>query len=156
VNRLYGCIKPNATNFGLNYAASFVFPLQAFWNAIVYIITSQSAFRELLSHLPFMKSRLTSSSTSSSSPSSGNNNNNRKRTTSPSPSQVKLTRLRGSHNQKHPMGKPRRLRSNEHISGSSSVVDFLTTPEMGEEQKMQNLDRSRWSIESAEGRKFGR
>ena len=47
INRVYALVYPNAVNFGLNYAASFVFPLQGFWNVIVYIITSQTACRRL-------------------------------------------------------------------------------------------------------------
>ncbi|KAH8698345.1 hypothetical protein BGW36DRAFT_448258 [Talaromyces proteolyticus] len=46
-NRIYALVNPNSVNFGLNYAASFVFPLQAFWNTVVYIISSQTACREL-------------------------------------------------------------------------------------------------------------
>ena len=47
VNRLYALAKPNTVNFPLEYLASFVFPLQGFWNVIVYIITSQTACRKL-------------------------------------------------------------------------------------------------------------
>ncbi|KAL1966304.1 hypothetical protein VTN77DRAFT_4657 [Rasamsonia byssochlamydoides] len=60
VNRVYALIYPNVLNFPLNYLASFVFPLQAFWNAIVYIITSQSACRHLWKSLFARSSRKTS------------------------------------------------------------------------------------------------
>ncbi|KAL8796019.1 MAG: hypothetical protein Q9195_001595 [Heterodermia aff. obscurata] len=43
VNRVYGIAHPTKTNFALNYASSLVFPLQGFWNVLVYIITSQTA-----------------------------------------------------------------------------------------------------------------
>jgi hypothetical protein len=49
VNRVYALANPNVMNFAINYAASFVFPLQGFWNVIVYIITSQTACRALFS-----------------------------------------------------------------------------------------------------------
>jgi len=47
VNRLYAVIRPNNFCFALNYISSFVFPLQGFWNVIVYIITSQTACKKL-------------------------------------------------------------------------------------------------------------
>jgi hypothetical protein len=47
VNRVYAMVNPNKINFALNYVSSFVFPLQGFWNVIVYIITSQTACRRL-------------------------------------------------------------------------------------------------------------
>jgi len=31
----------------MNYASAFVFPLQGFWNVVVYIVTSQTACRRL-------------------------------------------------------------------------------------------------------------
>ena len=46
-NRLYGLAHPDEVNFGLNYASSFLFPLQGLLNAIIYIITSRTACREL-------------------------------------------------------------------------------------------------------------
>ena len=46
-NRLYALANPGKLNFGLNYASSFLFPLQGLLNAIIYIITSRSACREL-------------------------------------------------------------------------------------------------------------
>ena len=47
INRIYGVIRPNNPSFGLNYASSFVFPLQGFWNVIVYVITSRTACKNL-------------------------------------------------------------------------------------------------------------
>ncbi|RAO74023.1 uncharacterized protein BHQ10_010035 [Talaromyces amestolkiae] len=132
-NRIYASIYPSATNFGLNYAASFVFPLQAFWNTIVYIITSQSACRELF--------RFSSSSKHSI---------NRKSIPSPSPSQVKLTRRP----QKDPMGRPRRLGSNEQMQMSSGSADSVS--KIIDEQELQTLDRSRWSNESTDRKELAR
>ncbi|MCJ1442326.1 MAG: hypothetical protein MMC23_002820 [Stictis urceolatum] len=51
VNRLYALARPTHVNFGLNYVSSFVFPLQGFWNVLVYIITSQTACRRLWADL---------------------------------------------------------------------------------------------------------
>lgn len=47
INRLYSIIYPNTMVFGLNYIAAFVLPLQGFFNAIIYIISSQTACRNL-------------------------------------------------------------------------------------------------------------
>lgn len=47
VNRVYAMVHPDRVNFALNYISSLVFPLQGFWNGIVYIITSQTACRRL-------------------------------------------------------------------------------------------------------------
>ena len=51
INRIYGVVNPNYPNFGLNYASSFVFPLQGFWNVLVYIITSRTACKDLWASL---------------------------------------------------------------------------------------------------------
>lgn len=51
INRLYAMAHPNVVNFPLNYLSSLVFPLQGFWNVIVYIITSQTACRRLWNRL---------------------------------------------------------------------------------------------------------
>ena len=48
-NRLWALVNPNRVSFGLNYASSFLFPLQGLFNAIIYIITSRTACRELWS-----------------------------------------------------------------------------------------------------------
>jgi hypothetical protein len=133
-NRIYASIYPSTTNFGLNYAASFVFPLQAFWNAIVYVLTSQSACRDLFG--------LSSSS---------NHSANRKSLPSPSPSQIKLTRRP----QKEPiMGQPRRLGSNEQMETSSSADSSVS--KIIDEQELQTLERSRWSTESTDRKGLGR
>jgi len=51
VNRVYAMVNPDEVNFALNYVSSFVFPLQGFWNVIVYIVTSQQACRRLWSSM---------------------------------------------------------------------------------------------------------
>jgi hypothetical protein len=57
VNRVYALAYPDEINFALNYSSSFVFPLQGLWNVIVYIITSQSACRQLWEDMFGPKSR---------------------------------------------------------------------------------------------------
>ncbi len=47
INRLYSIAHPNALVFGLNYTETLVLPLQGFFNAVIYIITSQTASRNL-------------------------------------------------------------------------------------------------------------
>jgi len=47
INRVYSLAHPNTLNFGANYVEALVLPLQGFWNACVYIITSQTACRNL-------------------------------------------------------------------------------------------------------------
>lgn len=47
INRVYSLAHPDRLNFGLNYIETLVLPLQGFFNAIVYIITSQTACRNL-------------------------------------------------------------------------------------------------------------
>ncbi|KAK3174345.1 hypothetical protein OEA41_001589 [Lepraria neglecta] len=47
INRVYSLAHPDRLNFGLNYIETLVLPLQGFLNAIVYIITSQTACRNL-------------------------------------------------------------------------------------------------------------
>jgi hypothetical protein len=126
INRLYAIVKPNTVNFGLNYAASFVFPLQAFWNAIVYIITSQNASRELIQVITFRKTLQEASKDLQNPP-------------SPS-SQRRLT----IHAQKDPMGTPKRLRSIEQVSSRDDSG--------GEQQELQDMEPSRWSTDSRVGR----
>ncbi|KAL6719300.1 hypothetical protein ACLMJK_003539 [Lecanora helva] len=47
INRLYSIVHPDRLVFWLNYIETLVLPLQGFLNAIVYIITSQTACRNL-------------------------------------------------------------------------------------------------------------
>ena len=48
INRLYSLANPDKLNFGLNYTVTIVLPLQGFWNTCVYIITSQTACKNLI------------------------------------------------------------------------------------------------------------
>ncbi|KAL8839755.1 MAG: hypothetical protein Q9170_001626 [Blastenia crenularia] len=50
-NRVYALAHPNQVNFPLNYVSALVLPAQGFLNAIVYIITSQTAIRQLINAL---------------------------------------------------------------------------------------------------------
>ena len=47
INRVYSLAHPNKILYGLNYTETLVLPLQGFFNALVYIITSQTACRNL-------------------------------------------------------------------------------------------------------------
>ncbi|KIM92968.1 hypothetical protein OIDMADRAFT_138728 [Oidiodendron maius Zn] len=47
INRIYSIAYPDSSNYGLNFAGSFVLPLQGFWNAILYTTISTSACKEL-------------------------------------------------------------------------------------------------------------
>lgn len=47
VNRIYTIVRPDDVNFGLNLAAALVLPLQGFWNAVIYMVTSTFAVKSL-------------------------------------------------------------------------------------------------------------
>ncbi|KAL9043438.1 MAG: hypothetical protein Q9214_003378 [Letrouitia sp. 1 TL-2023] len=47
VNRAYALVHPDRVNFGLNYVSALVLPMQGLINVIVYVITSQTATRNL-------------------------------------------------------------------------------------------------------------
>jgi len=47
INRVHALLRPNAVNFPLNFASALVFPLQGFFNMIVYMITSKTACKNL-------------------------------------------------------------------------------------------------------------
>jgi len=46
-NRVYSVVHPDEISVPLTFASSFVLPLQGFWNAIIYIMTSLSACRQV-------------------------------------------------------------------------------------------------------------
>ncbi|KAK5656164.1 hypothetical protein OQA88_4924 [Cercophora sp. LCS_1] len=46
-NRLYSLIHTNQTSVALEYMSAFVLPLQGFWNAIIYMVTSWKACKML-------------------------------------------------------------------------------------------------------------
>ncbi|PNS21595.1 MMS19 nucleotide excision repair [Sphaceloma murrayae] len=48
INRIYSLARPGEVSFALSYMASFLFPLQAFWNLVVYVITSRRACENLM------------------------------------------------------------------------------------------------------------
>ncbi|KKK15962.1 hypothetical protein ARAM_002807, partial [Aspergillus rambellii] len=47
INRVYAFVLPGSPNFGLNYASSFVLPLQGFWNSLIYISISWRSFKKV-------------------------------------------------------------------------------------------------------------
>ncbi|CAZ85293.1 unnamed protein product [Tuber melanosporum] len=51
VNRIYNLIYPDATHFGLNFAAALVLPCQGFWNGLIYIVTTLPACKEFCRNL---------------------------------------------------------------------------------------------------------
>ncbi|CAG8215701.1 unnamed protein product [Penicillium nalgiovense] len=51
INRVYSLARPNNFNFSLNYASSFVLPLQGFWNSLIYVSISWPAFKLLWSDI---------------------------------------------------------------------------------------------------------
>lgn len=51
INRVYSLARPDDFNFSLNYASSFVLPLQGFWNSLIYVSISWPAFKLLWSDL---------------------------------------------------------------------------------------------------------
>ncbi|KAL8769870.1 MAG: hypothetical protein Q9209_004308 [Squamulea sp. 1 TL-2023] len=50
-NRVYSLAHPDRINFALNYVSALVLPMQGLLNAIVYVITSQTACHELVKAL---------------------------------------------------------------------------------------------------------
>lgn len=50
-NRVYSVVHPEHISLGLEYASAFVLPLQGFWNAIIYAMTSLPACKELWGQL---------------------------------------------------------------------------------------------------------
>ncbi|CAG7944112.1 unnamed protein product [Penicillium salamii] len=51
INRVYSLARPNDFNFNLNYASSFVLPLQGFWNSLIYVSISWPAVKTLWSDI---------------------------------------------------------------------------------------------------------
>lgn len=46
-NRVYGVVQPDGVSLPLEYTSAFVLPLQGFWNAVIYIVTSWKACKTL-------------------------------------------------------------------------------------------------------------
>ncbi|KAF4556069.1 Hypothetical protein D9617_1g079440 [Elsinoe fawcettii] len=53
VNRVYSLVHPGKVSWELSYVAGFMFPLQGFWNLVVYVITSRTACRNLFKDLSY-------------------------------------------------------------------------------------------------------
>ncbi|KAL2817245.1 hypothetical protein BDW59DRAFT_152856 [Aspergillus cavernicola] len=51
INRVYAFVHPDGSNFGLNYASSFVLPLQGFWNSLIYMFISWRCFKSAFADL---------------------------------------------------------------------------------------------------------
>ncbi|KAL4870193.1 hypothetical protein BDV12DRAFT_166364 [Aspergillus spectabilis] len=51
INRVYALAHPDKSNFGLNYASSFVLPLQGFWNSLIYVFISWRCFKSAFADL---------------------------------------------------------------------------------------------------------
>lgn len=47
-NRVYSVIQPGGVSLPLEYMSAFVLPLQGFWNAVIYIVTSWKACKNLM------------------------------------------------------------------------------------------------------------
>ncbi|KAL5336334.1 hypothetical protein BJX70DRAFT_373017 [Aspergillus crustosus] len=77
INRVYAFAHPDKSNFVLNYASSFVLPLQGFWNGLIYIFISWHCFKSAFANLrngPFGQSY---PGAGHRRPSSGNNSTRR-------------------------------------------------------------------------------
>lgn len=61
-NRVYSVIHPGGASLALEYMSSFVLPLQGFWNAIIYIVTSWAACKMVWDDIKSWWSCTTSSS----------------------------------------------------------------------------------------------
>lgn len=47
-NRVYGVVQPDGVSLPLEYISAFVLPLQGFWNAVIYMVTSWKACKTLM------------------------------------------------------------------------------------------------------------
>lgn len=61
-NRVYSVVHKNEISLPLEYMSAFVLPLQGFWNAIIYVVTSWGACRRLAEDVGVSFSSFTSSS----------------------------------------------------------------------------------------------
>lgn len=46
-NRVFSVVHPGKINFALEYLSALVLPLQGFWNAVIYAVTSWAAVKEV-------------------------------------------------------------------------------------------------------------
>ncbi|KAI9374531.1 hypothetical protein BJX61DRAFT_497664 [Aspergillus egyptiacus] len=72
INRVHALVHPDTPVFGLNYASSFVLPLQGFWNGIIYISISWRCFKSTYGNLRTGSSRAVYPGAGHWRPSSGN------------------------------------------------------------------------------------
>ena len=56
-NRVYGVVNPGQTATALEYMSALVLPLQGFWNAVIYIVTSWKACKIFFGDLVFLRNR---------------------------------------------------------------------------------------------------
>jgi hypothetical protein len=54
-NRVYSVVHPGEVSLPLEYASSFVLPLQGFWNALIYTTTSLPACKQVWANLKSRK-----------------------------------------------------------------------------------------------------
>lgn len=52
-NRVYGVIQPDGVSLPLEYMSAFVLPLQGFWNAVIYMVTSWKACKTLMDDIRY-------------------------------------------------------------------------------------------------------
>ncbi|KAF4994047.1 hypothetical protein FGRMN_6081 [Fusarium graminum] len=50
-NRVYSVFHPQSSSHALEFMSAFVLPLQGFWNALIYAVTSWSACKNLMSDI---------------------------------------------------------------------------------------------------------
>lgn len=53
-NRVYGVIQPDGVSLPLEYMSAFVLPLQGFWNAVIYMVTSWKACKNLFGDVGYL------------------------------------------------------------------------------------------------------
>jgi hypothetical protein len=51
INRVYSLAHPEIVSFPLLFISAFVLPLQGFWNAVIYIVTSLPACKALFDQI---------------------------------------------------------------------------------------------------------
>ncbi|KAK7714981.1 hypothetical protein SLS63_011498 [Diaporthe eres] len=52
-NRVYGVVQPDGVSLPLEYMSAFVLPLQGFWNAVIYMVTSWKACKTLMDDIRY-------------------------------------------------------------------------------------------------------
>ncbi|KAI4104934.1 MAG: hypothetical protein L6R37_002977 [Teloschistes peruensis] len=125
VNRVYALAHPNDLNFALNYVSALVLPMQGFLNVIVYIITSQTASRELWAALrgkkamPWRQNALSFSHSGNGKGTAGGFGHKKSRSGS---------RYAGNDRQGRGMERSESTRSLKKLSGSGGSTSDLNVP----------------------------